>query len=81
VGHTIETFNNVKGGNSFYKAISHPAVADKAKSLVGKLEKSGPIALYDPLGFFFPDSTNSMIPVPLTLKMFSFKILSKSVTQ
>ncbi len=52
MGHTIETFNNVKGGNSFYKAISHPAVADKAKSLVGKLEKSGPIALYDPLGFF-----------------------------
>ena len=52
MGHTIETFNNVKGGNSFYKAISHPAVADKAKSLVGKLAKSGPIALYDPLGFF-----------------------------
>ena len=52
MGHTIETFNNVTGGNSFYKAISHPAVADKANSLVGKLEKGGPIALYDPLGFF-----------------------------
>ena len=52
MGHTIETFNNVKGGNSFYKAISHPSVAGRAKSLVGKLEKAGPIALYDPLGFF-----------------------------
>lgn len=52
MGRKIETFNNVKGGNSFYKAISHPSVAGKAKSLVGKLEKAGPIALYDPLGFF-----------------------------
>ena len=52
MGRTIETFSNVKGGNSFYKAISHPSVAGKAKSLVDKLEKAGPIALYDPLGFF-----------------------------
>ena len=52
MGRTIETFNNVRGGNSFYKAISHPSVAGKAKSLMGKLEKAGPIALYDPLGFF-----------------------------
>ena len=80
MGRKIETFNNVKGGNSFYKAISHPSVAGKAKSLVSKLEKAGPIALYDPLGFF-QDSTNSMIPAPFTSKTLSSKILSKSATK
>ncbi len=52
MGHTIETFSNVKGGNSFYKAVSHPAVAGKAAALVDQLSTAGPVALYDPLGLY-----------------------------
>jgi hypothetical protein len=49
---TIETFSNVKGGNSFYKAISHPLVAKKAMALISQLADAGPIAIYDPYGLF-----------------------------
>ena len=49
---TIETFNNIKGGNSFYKAISHPLTARKAADLIETLSKAGPIAVYDPHGFY-----------------------------
>jgi hypothetical protein len=46
----IKTFSNQSGGNAFYKAVTHPAVADKAQELIAKLQKSGAVALYDPLG-------------------------------
>jgi hypothetical protein len=46
----IETFSNVKGGNAFYKAVSHPLAAAPAAALVERLRKAGPVALYDPLG-------------------------------
>ena len=49
---TIETFSNVKGGNSFYKAISHPLVAAKAATLIDGLAAAGPVAIYDPYGLF-----------------------------
>lgn len=45
----IETFNNAKGGNSFFKALGHPLVVDKARSLVEKLAQES-LAIYDPLG-------------------------------
>lgn len=56
----IDTFSNQSGGNAFYKAVTHPLVADKARHLVVHLQKSGPVAIYDPAnqlaGFaeFFP---------------------------
>jgi len=46
----IETFRNDIGGSSVYKAISHPLVAEPAKTLVAKLAASGPVSLYDPDG-------------------------------
>lgn len=47
----IETFSNAKGGNCFFKAIGHPAVADDARRLMAALAAAGPVALYDPHGF------------------------------
>ena len=47
----IETFSNVSGGSSFFKAIGHPAAAAKAGDLIAQLSRSGPVAVYDPLGF------------------------------
>ena len=47
----IETFSNVKGGNAFFKAVSHPLARDKAAALIAHLRAAGPVAIYDPLGF------------------------------
>ena len=49
MGLNIETFSNVSGGNSFFKAASHPLAAKKARSLVKRLGRAGPVAFYDPL--------------------------------
>jgi hypothetical protein len=47
----IKTFSNQSGGgNAFYKAVTHPLVSDKAHALIDVLQKSGPVAIYDPLG-------------------------------
>jgi hypothetical protein len=46
----IETFSNVKGGNAFYKAVSHPLAAAPAAALVERLRGAGKVALYDPWG-------------------------------
>ena len=46
----IDTFSNVGGGVSFFKALGHPMAADKAKSLIDALSEAGPVAIYDPLG-------------------------------
>ncbi|HYG85032.1 MAG TPA: hypothetical protein VD978_02110 [Azospirillum sp.] len=45
----IETFSNVTGGSSIFKAIGHPLAAPKAVSLMAKLVEAGPVAIYDPL--------------------------------
>ena len=37
----INTFSNQSGGNAFYKAVTHPLVADKARKLVAQLQKVG----------------------------------------
>jgi hypothetical protein len=47
----IETFSSLKGGNSFFKAITHPDAADKAAALVQRLAGAERLAVYDPLGF------------------------------
>ena len=47
----IETFSSLKGGNSFFKAITHPAVAEKAARLLQRLAAAKRLAVYDPLGF------------------------------
>jgi hypothetical protein len=45
----IETFSNVKGGNSFYKAVTHPLAARAVPWLLQRL-RGRRVALYDPLG-------------------------------
>ena len=46
----IDTFSNVSGGVSIFKALGHPMAADKARSLIDALSDAGPVAIYDPLG-------------------------------
>ena len=46
----IDTFSNVSGGNSFYKAVSHPLAMSKALDMIAGLVADGPVALYDPFG-------------------------------
>ena len=46
----IETFDNSRGGNTLYKALTHPAAAAPAQALLARLERSGPVAVYDPSG-------------------------------
>jgi len=45
----IETFSNVSGGNAFFKALTHPIAAEKARGLLRALQAKGPVAIYDPL--------------------------------
>ncbi|WP_119459129.1 hypothetical protein [Rhodospirillaceae bacterium SYSU D60014] len=46
----IETFSNVTGGNSFFKAVTHPLAARSADMLLQRLAAAGRVAVYDPLG-------------------------------
>jgi hypothetical protein len=46
----IETFSNVSGGATFFKAVGHPIAAESAAALLGELAEAGPVAVYDPLG-------------------------------
>ena len=53
----LETFNNKKwrpegnlGGTTLFKALGHPLAAQHAKNLIQRLQASGSIAIYDPLG-------------------------------
>ncbi len=47
----IETFDNRSGGNSYYKAVSHPLAAERARDLMARLRAAKSVALYDPLGY------------------------------
>src|SRR3546814_10224916 len=38
-------------GASFFKAAGHPLAAPKAREMLDRLAKAGPVAVYDPLGF------------------------------
>jgi hypothetical protein len=46
----IETFDNVRGGNTLYKALTHPRAAQPGRALVNTLMGYAPIAVYDPSG-------------------------------
>ncbi|MDE2319030.1 MAG: hypothetical protein KGK02_04950 [Rhodospirillales bacterium] len=47
----IETFDNKRGGNVVYKALSHPLAA---RALAALAERAGPVALFDPDGIAAP---------------------------
>jgi len=46
----IETFDNARGGNTLYKALTHPSAAQPGQALVGMLMRNAPVAVYDPSG-------------------------------
>ncbi|OJX09421.1 MAG: hypothetical protein BGO77_05585 [Caedibacter sp. 37-49] len=50
----IETFNNLVGGHSLFKAIGHPIAAEKSSVLLKELEGIDALSLYDPYGFLAP---------------------------
>src|SRR5690348_18471427 len=45
----IETFSNSKGGNAFFKAVTHPLAARAMTQLLARLAH-GKVAVYDPEG-------------------------------
>jgi hypothetical protein len=46
----IDTFDNRKGGNTLYRALTHPFAARPARRLQAALAAVGPVAVYDPHG-------------------------------
>jgi len=46
----ITTFDNARGANTLYKALTHPCAAAPARALLDRLAGSGPVAIYDPIG-------------------------------
>ncbi|MGH7116843.1 MAG: hypothetical protein ACREE9_20400, partial [Stellaceae bacterium] len=44
----IETFDNATGGNTLYKALTHPRAARPAHTLLASLAGSGPVAIVEP---------------------------------
>jgi hypothetical protein len=46
----IDTFSNVTGGASFFKAVGHPLAARAAEGFLDHIAAGGPVAIYDPLG-------------------------------
>jgi hypothetical protein len=43
----IETFDNTRGGNTLYKALTHPRAARSARALLDALAHNMPVAIYD----------------------------------
>src|SRR5258707_255255 len=46
----IDTFDNLRGGNTLYKALTHPHAARPARALVAALARAGPTAVVAPQG-------------------------------
>jgi hypothetical protein len=46
----IDTFDNFRGGNTLYKALTHPHAAQPARALLAQLARQGPTAIVDPHG-------------------------------
>src|SRR5438132_8248798 len=46
----IDTFDNVRGGNVLYKALTHPGATRLGHALVATLKQNAPVAVYDPDG-------------------------------
>ncbi|MGC2412002.1 MAG: ParB/RepB/Spo0J family partition protein [Stellaceae bacterium] len=47
---SIDTFDNLRGGNTLYKALTHPHAAAPARALLAGLAGEGPTAIVDPQG-------------------------------
>ncbi len=52
MGLRIDTFSNLTGGETLFKALGHPSVPARVAELVRDLDAAGPVALYDPWGEF-----------------------------
>jgi hypothetical protein len=50
----IETFDNTRGGNALYKALTHPGATHAARALQDWLAQHAPVAIYDPHGALEP---------------------------
>jgi len=50
MGLRIDTFDNVRGGNTVYKALAHPAAAEPGRQLLDRLSQFGKVAIVDPQG-------------------------------
>ena len=46
----IQTFSNVAGPSTLFKALGHPEAAGRGRELVDRLAAAGPAVIYDPLG-------------------------------
>ena len=46
----IDTFDNLRGGNTLYKALTHPHAAQPARALLARLAGAAPTAIVDPHG-------------------------------
>ena len=46
----IDTFDNVRGGNTLYKALAHPLAAAPGRGLIARLMRYGKVAIVDPQG-------------------------------
>jgi hypothetical protein len=46
----IDTFDNVRGGNTLYKALAHPLAAAPGRNLIEQLRRCGKVAIVDPQG-------------------------------
>src|SRR5271163_1661649 len=46
----IGTFDNATGGNTLYKALTHPRAARPGQALLAALADNAPVAIYDPGG-------------------------------
>src|SRR5712691_5278460 len=46
----IDTFDNLRGGNTLYKALTHPHAAEPARELLARLAGAAPTAIVDPHG-------------------------------
>src|SRR5216684_2985887 len=46
----IETFDNLRGGNTLYKALTHPQAAQPARALLARLAGEARTAIVDPQG-------------------------------
>ena len=56
----IETFSNSRGGNAFFKAVTHPLAARAMDALLRRLGGS-PLAIYDPEGLV--DGLSDLYPL------------------
>ena len=82
----IETFDNVRGGNTLYKALTHPSAAGAGQALVDALSRNAPEAVYDPNGQPKPStissaSSRSKSPAPMFSKWLGSEPRSLAIQQ